>query len=363
MAREAHIRKRRVGIIQQSKTTNHWNAPLDATGAYNVMPYSPGDVDQEPEVFNNQLEFYAAQGIMDSEARRYIESTSGLHRMTFSNSTSTMANVSFGILSAHLVAALQPEGTITEAATTPFAKNAFPPDRVLDWANNEGYIFTVATGNYDDGASVGDGQILENAALDVFSMDFENTENGTGRLKNISGEWVGNRMTYDNYFSGTWVDLPATPTFYEVGSFNVTITLNSGSYATIDCWRRFNFTFTNNFRSDCRTTGGKANNYKWAPELTFTLDIPYVEGTNGTWKILKDYADGSNVSLNIFNGDGSNSGDLNIFPTRATLTEKPFVANENDYHAIRLVGKCERPTSGWTSSFLRWADGLDGNWD
>jgi len=112
----------------------------------------------------------------------------------------------------------------------------------------------------------------------------------------MSGTFVGNEMNYEQTLSGTWTNA----TIAQTGFFNNTdawdtdsLTIDGVDYKA-ECVRRVEEQVNNNITSNCKTTGGKANQYDWAPEYKTILTLDYNETTE---KILKDYTTGGAVSL------------------------------------------------------------------
>ena len=72
------------------------------------------------------------------------------------------------------------------------------------------------------------------------------------------------------------------------------------TYST-ECIRRVELQINNNITSNCKTTGGKANQYDWTPKSKWIVDIDY---NSATEKILMDYQTGARVYFN-WNNDGN----------------------------------------------------------
>jgi len=266
------------------------------------------------------------------------------------------------LLAPHLVAAFP--GEVSEDGTTPYTKYFEPSDDVVDFYADDALLHTIAIGNYNTGAdpeTAMDGIILENAILDSFTMTFNNNDRGIARLGRWSGTWVGNEMNFEQNFDNAstafsnWAAAPTTGFYNEAAlGFAFSITLGSDAYNSV-CWKSFSITVNNNVTSECKTAGGKANNYLIMPEITFTVDLPY---NSGTYTILKNFQDGEDVNNLLFlSGDGSSDGHLKIYNTEGVLTANPFEYN-GEYQAIRLQGKLLRPAAGW-SSLITMADAVD----
>lgn len=345
MAAEVLAKKQKIGLLQQSKVTNHWAAPADASANYLTLNYNSGVSIPDPDVQVDNFNWTSASTVMKEYTRRYVDSLSGLPKINFT-SAATKA-----VLAPHLTAFFQ---NVSEGATTPFTKSFDIASSVLDFATNEGYLHTIAMYNYDGGESA-DGAILENALLDTFTFEIMPNNRGVARLANISGTWVGNEMNLEQNLTGTWVAMPTTG-FYNTSSdvFSLsTLTVGATNLASTP-YRRFLFSGNNNVSSDVKTTGGKANNYKISPVVTVEVDLPY---DSTTYKLLKHYQSGDNVEIAFQNGVGTADGHIRFYNEHAVLTGNPFVY-EGDYQAIRLPIEFYAPAT-LNSPMCKMSDAID----
>lgn len=347
MAADVHGRSQRIGILQQSKASNHWMAPQAASANFQTIPYDAFVSIPDPQVNVDYFNF-TSSGLMPESSRLFVDGISGLPTINFSG----VATYSNGLLAQHLIAALQ---DVVEVATTPFAKTITPANTVLDFANNGGYLFTVAM---DGGGSPTDGVILENALLNELVISINPNANGVGKLMQWSGNWVGNELEMSQDLTGTWVAMPTGGQFNDNAlGFTADLTVGATVLSNI-CWRNFTMRFNNNVFSDCKTTGGKANNFKIAPRWTYTLDIVY---NSSTYPILKSYKDGDSVSLDIYNGDATpdTAGEINFSFADGVLTANPLIY-EGEYLALRIEAEVLN-TTGLSNEILL-VDGVDGNY-
>lgn len=339
-------RSAKLGFLQQSRASNHWSAPNDATGNYLTINADVG-ITYDSGVVVDETNASGSGKLMSEQDRLYVDSTSGLPSITYT------AVATKSLLAAHLVAAFQ---KVTEAATTPYAKQISPVNAYLDFATNLGYLWTLAFS--PSGDAVGDTILLENALLDSFEFSVDNLANGHRQLGMIACTWKGNEMNFDNNASGTWVAAPTTG-FLNTSSLGFTLDLTVGSDAfAASCWRRFSMRMVNNVFNLCPTTGGKANQYGLNPELIITIDIPY---TSDNYVILGNYKSGDNVDINFYNGAGTTDGQLNIDFPDGVLIRDPYTY-EGDYSAMRLEVRVQAPTAGFAADCIKFTDTIDGTY-
>ena len=197
-----------------------------------------------------------------------------------------------------LVGAFQ---AVTEAGTTPYEKTITCGGLTgpIDFAANAGFLHTIAI---RQGASADDGIILENAIIQNLNIVWDLNARGVTRLVNMSGAWVGNELNYEQDL--TTSDAWTNETIVQTGFFNNTdlwapnyggaVLSVDGTDYSAECIRRVEIQINNNVTSNCKTTGGKANQYDIAPEYKTMVLLDY---NSTTEKILMDYADGANVIM------------------------------------------------------------------
>lgn len=349
MATEILGKQVKIGLLQQDKASNHWAAPRDETAAYENQYYAANVSLPKHNVVSNQIGVInSSSGVMEEEARQKINSVSGLSSINFEGWATKET------LAKHLVAAFQ---AVTEAGTTPYKKQFKPADSVLDWANNEGFLHTVA---YNPGIAAY-GQILENALLDEFNLMINPMASGIDRNMKTSGVWVGNELGHDKTFSGTWTN-PAANTLYNTTANGFESDLNlviGGTTLTDICFKNFEMRWKANIQNRCATVGGKANNYRWAPTLTFVIDLEY---NSATAPLIAAYSAGSNCYISAFTNGVADTADggMTIATTKGELTSD-VMRYEGEYLAVRLEFKALRPTAGW-GDIVVMSDAIDGGY-
>lgn len=311
MAVKILSKQSRVGILKQAA----WTTPQAASANFRTLYYNAGSVNPEPDVQKDEYNVTSQNGLLSEDERGFVDSVSGLPSISFSGVADR------NTLAAHLVAAFQ---AVTEGATTPFEKTitsgaiAGP----VDFAADAGFLHTIAL---DINASADDGIILENAVLDSLNIVWDFNSRGIGKLAQISGVWKGNEMNVEQTLSGTWVTTTITP-YNNTDTFTLdTFTIDSVDYAT-QCVRRYELSINNNVTSNCKTTGGKANQYDITPDYRSTIILDYNATTE---KILGDYKTDALVVATFKNelDPQVETGYLSIAGTRGRLQKNPYMYN------------------------------------
>lgn len=339
MASDIHSRAQRIGFLKQSA----WASPQAASANFQTLNYDAGVSVPKPGVTVNDFDFTSSGSLMKEESRIFVDGVSGLSTIPFKGVATK------SLLAAHLIAAFQ---KVTEGASTPYTKDISPANAVIDFAADAGYTWTVAA---DSGNT--DGAILECAILNRFQFSVNPNGNGIAKLAMIEGDWVGNELNFAQTLNGTWVAMPTTG-FFNTDSLGFTLDLVIGSTTlSAVCYRNFTMTLENNVFSDCKTTGGKANNYKLNPTLKYTIDIPYNSASKA---LMASFKAGDNCSVTFYNGAGTSDGEFKLTSTKGILTEQPQIF-EGDYYAFRLNIESLKPTSGgYATTFLKYSDTVDG---
>jgi hypothetical protein len=354
MAQDTLAIKQKVGLLQQDKTSNHWGNPADTSAAFHSLGYDAGSIQPDFDIQVDQYERVHGNGITEEEGRNYVDKIGGMPKLSFSGL------VAKELLAPHLAASVQ---KITEGGSPPYGKSLEFNDSIPDFANNGGFLFTLALANYTaGGASVMDGIKFDNCILDNYSITMENNARSIGRLMRHSGTWIASKYTPDQIFADTddfdlWVDYPSAPTHYNGASDDWTLQLVIGSstWNDISCWRSFTLNINNQVNTQCRTTGGEAGNYRIEPVITSVIELPY---NSDTYKAIQHYGSGDNVSLSMANGTGTSDGELEFDLDKGVLITNPYVY-EGKYQAIRIETKHLRPDSaGWNNN-IDFADGID----
>lgn len=346
MATQYVNKSAKIGFLQQARGSNHWAAPAAASANFQTINADVG-ITYDSATTVDESNASGSGKLMSEQDRLYVDGLSGLPSITYTSVATKL------LLAAHLVAAFQ---KVTEAASTPYAKQISPVNAFVDFATNGGYLWTLAFS--PSGIGVADGIVLENALIDSLEVSIDNLANGHSQLAMLNTTWKGNEIKFDQTLSGTWVAAPTTA-FFNTQSlgFTLDLTVGSDSFAA-SCWRRFSMRMVNNVFNLCPTTGGQPNQFGLNPELIITLDIPY---TNTNYVILGNYKSGDNVDINFYNGAGTADGQLNIDFPDGVLIRDPYTF-EGDYSAMRLEVRVQAPTTGFAADCIKYTDTLDGTY-
>lgn len=318
MAVKILSKQSRVGILKQAA----WATPQAASANFRTLYYNAGSINPNPDVQIDQYNTTSQNGIHTEYERRFIDSLSGLPSISFSGVADK------NTIAPHLVAALQ---AVTEGASSPYVKTISCGGLTspIDFAGDGGFLHTVA---FDINASADDGVLLKNAIINNLNLSFDFNNRGIARLGQISGTWVGNEMNFEQTLSGTWVTTTLAP-YNNTDTFSAsTLTIDSVVYAA-ECLRKFELIINNNVTSNCKTTGGKANQYDITPDYRATIVLDYNATTE---KILKDYTSGARVQM-VFKNDinDDTDGALWITGSYGVLQSNPYIYN-GDFIGIGL---------------------------
>jgi hypothetical protein len=263
------------------------------------------------------------------------------------------------LLAPHFVAALQ---SVTEGATTPYTKviTSAAKSGTIDFAGNEGFLFTIADEKLISGTDYSDTALLRNALLDTFEFSVEPNSRGIARLAKISGTWRGgtNTILTDSYLSGTLGAMPTTGFFN--GKFTLTLTYGGVTFSDI-CFKRFTFRVENNLMSDCRGTAGVPLNFKIMPRYFIEIDLPYLDNSDYAYMQNTYKASSQEITVDLSTGTPGASGHLKIDSDSGVVTQNPF-GFDGDYMARPLViellsktGDDQTPVEVTLSDAVDWA--------
>jgi hypothetical protein len=336
-----------MGILPQSKATNGWDAVAGAAGNYVTQFYERGGTVPEPGVnMSGYDDMNGSGGVMNQFDNVFVESVTGMKSLSFKGYPTKET------LARHLISVFQ---KVTQAGSSPHAKQFTFADAVLDWANNAGYLHTVA---FDTGVS-GAGILLNNAILSEYSLTIDTTAKGTKRFCMHSGTWSGNAMLFDQTLSGTWTT-PAKTLFNDsTNGFENGLVFNAGSGALSLPFYKFEFKYSAGLEADFVTTGGAAGNYIWAPKAQFIISVPYRSDTDA---ILGAYPAGTTSKVILLGNGLAGNADKNLqfSNTYGHLATNPYKVDK-DYVALNIEINIETPTAGgaW-GNIIQLTDTLDG---
>jgi len=307
-------KQERMGFLQQAD----WSTPQSAGANFRTIQWiDSGSTIPEPDVQVDQFNSQGAYGIHKESERFFVDKISGLPTIPFSGLCDKSTIAGF------LVAAFQ---AVSEAAGTPFEKTITAGGLTgpIDFNGGSGYLFTIAL---DQAASADDGVILENAIIQNLNLNWDLNARGIARLVSMSGSWVGNELNYEQTLNGTWTNATQT----QDGLFNNTdtwtvkhgsllLTIGGVDYSA-ECIRRVELQINNNVVSNCKTSGGKANQYDISPEYKLMVHLNY---NSVTEKLLKDFQDDVDATMNWSNDSldaGADGAWSFVFPTLKIVSQ------------------------------------------
>jgi len=288
MAVKILSKQEKLGILRQPT----WGTPIADNGAFRLCQWiNVGTLNPNPDVQVDQFNVTSQNGIHSESERFFVDYTSGLPTIPFSGTCEKATMAMF------LVGAFQGVG---EASSTPYLKTIVCGGLTspIDFAAGSGFLHTLALvqGDGDDGV------ILSDAIIQNLNITWDLNSRGVARLVNMSGAWVGRLLEYEQTVNGDW----ANATIAQTGFFNNTdtwyfdtLTVGGVDYKA-ECVRRVELQINNNVTSNCKTTGGKANQYDTAPEYKMMIDLDYNATTE---KLLMDFPTGATVSLMNWSND------------------------------------------------------------
>ena len=288
-------KKEQLGILTQPT----WGTPIADGGAFRLCQWiNVGALNPNPDVQVDQFNVTSGYGTHYESERFFVDATSGLPTIPFSGTCEKATMAMF------LVGAYQ---AVAEAGTTPYNKVITPGGLLapIDFAAGGGFLHTVAL---RQGASADDNVILSDAIIQNLNITWDLNARGIARLVNMNGAWVGRLLEYEQ--DATTADAWVNDTIAQTGFFNNTDTWTTNSTFTVDgvdykdeCIRRVEIQVNNNVTSNCKTTGGKANQYDLAPEYKTIVTLDYNATTE---KILKDFTTGA-VATFVWSNDSNSA--------------------------------------------------------
>jgi len=315
-----------VGLLQQSKGSNHWAAPAAASADFRTIQWmNAGVANPNPSVIVENINSTSQYGTHREYERIFVDKTSGL-------ATLPIAGIADQTTLAGLIAMTYQ--VCTEGDTTPYDK-AFTYGGLtapIDFATNGGYLFTFAI---DQQGSADDGIIIENCLMQNLNLIWDLNATGSARLLQYNGTVVGNEINYEQTFSGTWTNAtPVQTGFYnhdDTWSFSA-LSIDQVVYAA-QLIKRVELQFNNNIVADGRTTGGKAAQYKWKPEINLIIRMTY---NSATEKLLKDFQDKVSMSGTWVNDVTANlTGELGFVIPYCVIQNPPKIY-DGDYLAVEV---------------------------
>jgi hypothetical protein len=235
-----------------------------------------------------------------------------------------------------LLASMQ-EVTHTEPSAGVHKYVFTPNGSVLDFTDNEGYVFSVA--GYRAGNTT-DGYQIFSAILNTFSWSINNNAQDVERIAKMTAQWMGGGMLVNTPIVSLNASVLQDDLIGSVldtdNEFTLDITTPSTGALTDVCWYDWAQNYNGGVTSDCFVGAGAVpNNLKRdGLENSFTVRMPY---NTSTLTLLSDYASSNNIALRFRNQyTDSEVGHVDFNIANAIATAEPLGVNGN-YFGIDLT--------------------------
>lgn len=341
-------RKAKVGMSYKAT----WGVSGDIGGALSADPaytllVDPAQLKSTPAVTREELSLTSATGLTVERARSVTDYTSGIHRLGFGGVAIQDQLPHLLFLALHKVTETDitaPTPDNYQHAFVPWADAGIPDfTSPFDPANSASpntkppvvslYVDWMA--GHNNGATYYNDAIINNLTL---SLNVNNQ--GIARFVNVSGEFACAQITEDaDGTDSTFPAVPAITTYNNANAFTFTI---AGTASYSGCFKTYQLSINNNVTSDCRTTGGRVNNYRIAPEYMVDFTIPVNETTDA---LAGGLLAGTEQTITLSTGTTSNLGYLNIVAKGALVGNMERMI-ENNVWVWKGQLKCELPSSG-----------------
>lgn len=325
-------------------STDHMANVATATHSFWSIAAFPGSIVVDPKVNINNLSYTGDSTIHKRQDKTVVDKGGILPTVSFSGYCTPT------VLAGLLIGALQGVG---EAASADYGKTMSPASGVLDYTDNEGYLFSVA--GFTAGAT-NDGFILQNAIVNSLTVTIPNSGQGEARYARFDVEFIGITLLLEQNMTGAFSALETDIINRGVAAqkFDLDLTLGATNLTDL-CWRNYTYTVNNNVYSNC-FTGMTANNFRRRPEITHSLDIIY---SDSTLISATAFQDGDNVAFTLTNQVTTTSdGYVRFGATYGTITS-PVKTSVDDELAINLTFQEEEASSGTAWEGISVTDGVD----
>lgn len=345
MAVDILSKSQAIGWLQQANP----RTAKALSDAFEALRVDAGSLRLDADADYSTNDTTSVTGLMIERTRSLTDITSGMPKVDFSMPADLQNIAPLFYLAL---------GNTTEVITTPYQKVITPawtsavPDYSSDNATAVPPVWTLAGYRY---SSALDAWLLEDAILNTMSFSIDFNARGVAKLAQVSGQFVGSAITYEGELTQALSDA-YTSTWLNDSDDAFTLTL-AGIITDTVCIKRYTLTINNNVTSDCKTTGGKANNYKLNPEITCEIVIPY---NSATYAGMKLALDGTETTMTLSKGTTGQTGYVNVV-TKGRIIGNPHPADSGGYQDMTLTLRCEKPSSGHAIT-VTVADAVDRNY-
>ena len=320
------------GLLKQT----NWATPQTAAANFKTQNWDAGVSIPDPDVLIESVGESGQYGIHKELEMFFVDSTTGLPKISF------RGRAAKSLLIDYFAAAFF---KVVENSVAPYDKtiSAGGLTAPIDFKNDGGYVYTVAI----DNTGADDGIILENAILNNLKMTLDLNARGLSRHLTVEGEFVGNKMSFEQTLSGSWVAKPTSGYYNDTDTFTPNVfTINGVDYSA-ECIKRFEIEVQNNVTPGCLTPAGKVDQYDIAPVYTLRLLLDYNAVTE---KIPKQFTTGGTVLIGFPNSvTPDTDGELKFYIPNAKLIKNPVEYN-GDFLAVAI--EAEMKSGGGSSPII-----------
>lgn len=347
MAIDYLARKSQAGI----KMKTSWGAASDIQELDNLtatLLIDPAQMKDNASVVREEMQLTSAAGLIVERARSVTDYTSGLHRFSFGGVAIRDSLPYFLFLALFKVTETDitvPDPDNFQQVFIPWAQTDMPDftdpfsGTGTAGANTKPPLCSVVYGysNSNYGYTALDDAILNSL---VFSVNVNNQ--GIARYAQVSGEFVGAKITKNFDYSTLAFPAPPDPKKNYNDDQNAFSFSLAGTVSYTGCFKTFQLSINNNVSSDCKTTGGRANNFRINPEYMVDFTIPY---NSVTEPLAAGCLAGTEQTVTLTTGTTSTLGYLNIVAKGALVGDLEKII-ENGVWVYKGQLKCELPASG-----------------
>jgi hypothetical protein len=332
------ITKQKVGLGIQPKTSNHWNVTLPTNHNFIVLHTEAGVIPEIPMQLDT-INTGGLRGTIPERDRVYLDMRSDLIKIPFTM-LANRQNLRY-----ILARAFQ---SVTMGVGQSYRKTFTIANSigVLNVANNEGYLANIVAQSESN-----DGWQVINCVIDDLTISIEKDAQGINRLMKLSGNFVGSEIFFSkNFNTSQWVDSGLYNNL--VGYLNNANEefMIEGSLGDFDfeftnrVWKKFELKINNRVSIPYRTTGGKAGNYSFNPEVRFNITLLYDSNTKNILEKIKYLYEGQGINsssqLIVRNSYSTNQGgEIRIELNNIVIDSNPLQTEANLF-MINLSGVC-----------------------
>lgn len=319
---------------------------LPASPAHTLL-VDPTQLKPTLAITREELQLTSAAGLMAEAARSITDSTSGIHRLSVGGTVLRDQLPLFLFLA--LFKATETDDLVSDPddfqqVFVPWAETGIPdftdPFNPASSASPNTKVPVCAlVVDYMNGNNAG-AQHFNDAILNSLVLTLNVNNSGIARFLNFTGEFAAaNVVENANGTDSTFPTAKAIVPYNNATPFTFTL---AGTVSYSGCFKTYQLSINNNVTSDCKTTGGRANNFRISPEIMVDFTIPCNDTTD---TLAGGLLAGTEQTVTISTGSTGTPGYLNIV-AKGALTGNLERVIENGVWVYKGQVKCEKPASG-----------------